>query len=129
MQRPDLAADERTKNTYVRKRNQDFVEGEISAWTSMRTKREIIDLIGGKVPCGPVNTAADIFADPHVHARNMITRFTPPGDNPEVAIVGNPIKFTETPTGFYRRPPQLGEHTSEVLNQFGISNPKDSQEQ
>ena len=50
----------------------------------------------------------------------MITRFTPPGDNPEVAIVGSPIKFTETPAGFYRAPPRLGEHTDEVLQEFGI---------
>jgi len=121
MGRPDLIEDERCKNVYVRKRNQDFVEGEISAWTSGMTKQQVVDAIGGKVPCGPVNTAADIFADPHVAARNMITRFTPPGDNPEVAIVGSPIKFTRTPAGFYRKPPQLGEHTDEILAEFGIS--------
>ena len=90
------------------------------------TKQQVVDAIGGQVPCGPVNTAADIFADPHVAARNMITRFTPPGDNPEVAIVGSPIKFTETPTGFYRQPPQLGEHNDEVLRELGISRTPDA---
>lgn len=126
MERPDLAEDERTKNVFVRKRNQEFVEAEISAWTSSKTKQEIIELIGGKVPCGPVNTASDIFNDPHVAARNMITRFTPPGDNPEVAIVGSPIKFTRTQAGFYRAPPQLGEHTEEVLQQFSVAKSGDA---
>ena len=37
-----------------------------------------------------------------------------------VAIVGSPIKYTETPTGLYRRPPMHGEHTDEVLAEFGI---------
>ena len=125
MQRPDLIEDERCKNVYLRKRNQEFVEGEISAWTSTRTKQQVVAAIGGQVPCGPVNTAADIFADPHVEARGMITRFSLPGDNPQVAIVGSPIKFTETPAGFYRSPPQLGEHNDEVLEQFGITRPVD----
>jgi crotonobetainyl-CoA:carnitine CoA-transferase CaiB-like acyl-CoA transferase len=128
MQRPDLVNDERTKNTFVRRRNQEFLETEISAWTSTKTKAEIVDIIGGRVPCGPVNTAADIFADPHVEARQMITRFTPPGDNPEVAIVGSPIKFTETAAGFYRAPPGLGEHTKEVLDEFGIQRMSDTEQ-
>ena len=127
MERPDLIEDERCKNVYLRKRNQEFVEGEISAWTSTRTKQQVVAAIGGQVPCGPVNTAADIFADPHVEARGMITRFSLPGDNPQVAIVGSPIKFTETPAGFYRSPPQLGEHNDEVLEQFGITRPVDEE--
>ena len=123
MGRPELIEDERCKNVYLRKRNQDFVEAEICAWTQSLTKQQVVDAIGGKVPCGPVNTAADIFADPHVAARDMITHFPLPGDNPEVAIVGSPIKFTETPAGFYRQPPQLGEHNDEVLEEFGITRP------
>ena len=115
MGRGDLIEDERCKNTFVRARNFVFVEAQISAWTSGLTKAEIIGHLGGHVPCGPVNTAAEIFADPHVEAREMLTRFQLPGDNPEVAITGTPIKFTRTPAGFYRRPPNLGEHTEEIL--------------
>jgi len=120
MGRPELVDDERTRNTYVRRRNQVFVEAQIAAWSSALTKREIVAAIGGKVPCGPVNTAADIFADPHVRAREMITEFALPGDNPPVAIVGSPFKFSVSRSGFYRRPPKLGEHTREILEQFGI---------
>lgn len=120
MNRPELIADPRSKNTFKRKANQVFVEAQIAAWTSSLTKQQVVDAIGGKVPCGPVNTAEDIFADPHVKARQMITEFELPGDNPRVAIAGSPIKFERTHAGFYRRPPMLGEHNEEVLEEFGI---------
>ncbi|MCP5180475.1 MAG: CoA transferase [Pseudomonadales bacterium] len=118
---PQLIDDPRSRNTHLRKRNQAFVEGVITGWTSARTKQEIMQAIGGKVPCGPVNTASEIFADPHVAARNMITRFQLPGDNPEVAIAGTPLKFATTPGGFRRPPPRLGEHSEEILAEFGLS--------
>ena len=72
------------------------------------------------MPCGPVNTAEDIYNDPHVEVREMITRFQLPGENPEVSIVGTPFKFTETKAGFYRSPPNLGEHTEAILDEFKI---------
>ena len=115
MGRPDLVDDERCRNTFVRRRHQVFVEAQIAAWTSARSKHEVMAALGGRVPCGPVNTAEDIFRDPHVAARNMLTRFRLPGDNPEVTIVGTPLKFTRTPAGFYRRAPLLGEHTDEII--------------
>ena len=120
MDRPDLLTDDRTRNTFVRKRNQEYVEGEISAWTSTLTKNEVVAALGGRVPCGPVNTAADIFDDPHVKARGMINSFDLPGDNPTVSIVGSPIKYTKTKTGLYQHPPKLGEHTDDVFEEFGI---------
>jgi len=120
MGRKDLIDDERAKNTYVRRKHQVYIEAQIAAWTSSKTKSEIVEILGGEVPCGPVNTAEDIYNDPHVAVREMITRFQLPGDNPEVAIVGTPFKFTETKAGFYRLPPNLGEHTEAVLDEFNI---------
>ena len=127
MSREDLIDNPRTSNPFVRSDNLELVETAISDWTSVRTKREIIGDLGGRVPCGPVNTAADIFSDPHVAAREMISRFDLPGDNPEVAIAGSPIKFLENPTAFYRRAPKLGEHKDEVLREFGISDRRKSE--
>ena len=126
MGRPDMIDDARCSNTYVRARNQVFVEAQISAWTTAHTRAELMAKLGGKIPCGPVNTAEDIFADPHVAAREMITRFALPGENPEVAISGTAIKFTNTKAGFYRRPPKLGEHTNEVLAEFGLGQRPDA---
>ena len=116
----DLLEDERAANTFKRADNRAYIDERIIAWTSQRTRQEIMDVLGGDVPLGPVNTAEDIYNDPHVAARDMITTFELPGDNPPVSIVGTPFKYTETPAGFYRRPPKLGEHNEEVLKEFGI---------
>lgn len=120
MGRADLVDDERARNVHVRSRNQGFVEAIVSAWTKTLTKQQVMQAIGGKVPCGPVNTAADIFADPHVAARSMLTEFEMPGDNPPATIVGSPIKFASTPSGFYRRAPMLNEHSVEIRSEFGL---------
>lgn len=114
MGRPDLIEDARTKNTFRRRENQAFVLEVIGTWTGAQRKAEVVATLGGKVPCGPVNSAEDIFADPHAAARGMIQEFEIPGDNDPVAIVGNPIKYTATPTGFHRRAPRLGEHGEEI---------------
>ncbi|MGH7926135.1 MAG: CaiB/BaiF CoA transferase family protein [Candidatus Binatus sp.] len=113
--RPELAADNRTRNVNRRVANAEFVRGVLIEWTKARTTREIVDAIGGKVPVGPVNTAKDIFADPHPRAREMLVEVEQPGDNPPLTIAGCPIKLTGTPTGIYARAPRLGEHTEQVL--------------
>ncbi len=121
IERPDLINDERARNTFVRVKNGEYVITEISAWTASRSKQEIMAQLGGVVPCGPVNDAEDIFADPHLSAREMLARYNPPGDNPQATIVGSAIKFSQTPSGVYRSPPTLGQHQDEVLAEFGIS--------
>jgi crotonobetainyl-CoA:carnitine CoA-transferase CaiB-like acyl-CoA transferase len=113
--RPDLVSDERTKDVGRRSANRDFVNGILLAWTRTKTKREVVELLGGQVPVGPVNTAPDLFADPHVAARDMLAEMELPGENHRVVVANTPIKFTTTPAGVYRRPPLLGEHTEEVL--------------
>ena len=123
MARPDLLDDERTKTNPRRSANQDFTEAEIARWTSTRSKQELLDLLGGKVPCGPANSLEEVFDDPHVAARAMLDDCQLPGDNPAVSLAGNPIKFASGPTGLYQRPPTLGEHTAEVLAEFGIEEP------
>ena len=77
--RPELATDDRTRNVNRRVANADFVRGILTEWTKAHSTREIVEAIGGKVPVGPVNTAKDIFDDPHPRARDMLVEVEQPG--------------------------------------------------
>lgn len=123
MDRADLMADERSATNNARLENVDWVEEQICAWTSQLTRAEILAKLDGSIPVGPVQNMADIYDDPHVAAREMLETCHPGGDNPEITLAANPIKFSETPTGLYHAPPGLGMHNEEVLAEFGIKMP------
>ena len=125
MDRADLMEDERSVSNAARLQNVDWVEEQICAWTTQLTRAQIMEKLDGSIPVGPVQTMADIYADPHVEARQMLETCTPAGDNPDISLAASPIKFTETPTRLYQRPPTLGEHNAEVLAEFGITPPED----
>ncbi|TMA68608.1 MAG: CoA transferase [Deltaproteobacteria bacterium] len=120
MGRPGLAADPRYDHNLKRVAVAGEVRAIVTAWTRRHTKREVVAALGGKVPVGPVNTAQDIFEDPHPKARGMLVEVEQPGNNPPVVLAGPAIKLAATPAAIYRRPPCLGEHTAEVLAEAGI---------
>lgn len=122
MDRRELIDDERTRTNPRRVANSAMVREAITAWTRTRSTREIVAALGGKVPVGPVNNARDIFADPHLHTRDMLVEVDQPGNNAALTLAGCPIKMTQTPTGIYRRPPNLGEHTAQVIAELGAIN-------
>ena len=66
------------------------------------------------VPCGPINNLAQVFENPQVKARGMRQSIEREDSGP-IELVTNPIRFSETPATLRRPPPQLGEHTEEVL--------------
>ena len=101
-----------------RSAGEDLLDGE---WTRARTKRELADLLGGRVPFGPVHTVADIFADPHVRARGMLAEVDHPGSARKSIVAGTPIHLSETPGGVKRRAPYHGEHTLAMLRDLGYS--------
>lgn len=121
MGRPDLISDERSRDVRARVSNRTFVNAAIEAWTTGLDKWAIVRALGGNVPCGPVNTAEDLFNDPHLQVRNMIRQVETPGDNPAVSLAGPPLKFSMTPADIYRRAPRLDEHRAEILSQFGLA--------
>jgi crotonobetainyl-CoA:carnitine CoA-transferase CaiB-like acyl-CoA transferase len=123
MERADLMTDERSVNNKARLEHADWVEQQICAWTMQLTRAEIMKKLDGNIPAGPVQDMSDIYADPHVVAREMLETCDPGGDNPEITLAANPIKFSETPTSLYQTPPKLGMHNAEVLAEFGIEIP------
>ena len=71
------------------------------------------------VPCGPINTVPQVFAEEQVRHRGMLVDVPHPlaGALPQVV---SPLRFTEAPLTFERAPPLLGEHTAEILRELGI---------
>ena len=75
-------------------------------------------LEAAKVPCGAINNLAEVFADPQIEARGMVTQWQHPV-KAGLRLVSSPLKLSETPVrapaGGGLPPPQLGQHTDEVL--------------
>jgi crotonobetainyl-CoA:carnitine CoA-transferase CaiB-like acyl-CoA transferase len=67
-----------------------------------------------KVPCGPINDLAGVFADPHVQHRGMKVDLSD-GLGGAVSMVANPLRLSGTPVEYRRAPPRLGSHTKDVL--------------
>lgn len=120
MDRPAMATDPRLKTEAARRENADLVYGVISEYTLQRTKRELLEALGGHVPFSPVYNVADIAADPHFAAREMLVELEHPGASGRMAVAGVPIKMTETPGGVRRRAPMLSEHAGEILAGLGL---------
>ncbi|MEU5974648.1 CoA transferase [Streptomyces sp. NPDC047315] len=119
MGRPELGADERYATNVLRCSRQAEVLGIVAEWTGRHTRAELVALLGGKVPIGPVNTADSLFADPHLKARGMLREVEHPGVERLVTIADSPIRFAGDAERVIRRAPLLGEHTDAILRRAG----------
>ena len=119
MGRPDLADDTRFVTPADRMANRPALNAEIVRWTSARTNAEIVALLGGVVPVGPVNDMAAVWADPHVAVREMLVTVEQPDGSRPLVLAGQPIKMTKSGTGVRSRPPRLDEHAREIRDEAG----------
>jgi crotonobetainyl-CoA:carnitine CoA-transferase CaiB-like acyl-CoA transferase len=105
----------------ARVRNRGALIEKIEAVTSTKPKAQWLAELGAAgIPCGPINTYAEAFADPQVQFRQMVVRT----EHPTLGLMqtlGSPIKMSGTPTITSRRAPLLGEHTREVLREAGFA--------
>lgn len=118
---PELAEDPRYTYTPDRLDRRADVEGIVTAWTSARTKAEITEVLGGKIPFGPVRSFGEIFDDEHTRSRGMLAEVELPGITERTVQVANTaVKLSGTPGGVRARAPLTGEHTATVLGEFGF---------
>ena len=121
MGHPEWRDDPRFATNSARMQNVDALISRMAAVLVIRTKAEWIaafDAAG--VPAGPVNTIGEALAHPQALARGMIVDLVHPSAGATKAL-GCPIHFSATPTEIARPAPLLGEHTREVLREFGYS--------
>lgn len=114
---PELGADPRFSTNALRLGHRRELEPMIEERMRRKdTATWIAELDALGVPCGPVNTLEEVFADPHVRGRGMrVTVPYPTSSSGTVDLLANPIKLSQTPATYRRPPPMQGEHTSEVL--------------
>jgi formyl-CoA transferase len=75
-------------------------------------------LLEHDVWCGPVKDVPEVIEDPQVRENDMIETIDHPTLG-ELTVTGTPIRMSETPPEIRRHPPRAGEHTEEVLAEFG----------
>ena len=117
---PETALDERFVRNAGRVRHRDALIPQLAERMRARTRADwLAALEAAKVPCGPINDMADVFADPQVLQRGMVLDVPHPL-NDALRLVASPMKLSATPVRLRRPPPLLGQHTDEVLAEFGV---------
>lgn len=115
--RPDLASDERFVKNADRVRHRATLVPMLEGIFKQRSKADWLSALeAAKVPCGAINNLAEVFADPHVRSRDMVTTWDHPTGG-SVELVSSPIKLSGTPVRRDLPPPLLGQHTDEVLRE------------
>lgn len=108
-------------------RNQDRVKYRdeliplLSEYFLHKTAKEWVDAIHAvKVPVGVINSIEDALHEPQIQHRNMVVNL-PHLLNSNFKVIGSPMKLSDTPVEYRHAPPQLGEHTAQILSRFKTS--------
>ena len=120
MGREDLIGDARYETGAARWQRKAEVDALVEAWTSERTKHEVMKILAGAgVPCGACLDTGEVLEDPHLREREMIVEVEHPVRGRYVTV-GNPIKLSDSPTTIGPSP-LLGQHRQEILKELGYS--------
>jgi crotonobetainyl-CoA:carnitine CoA-transferase CaiB-like acyl-CoA transferase len=116
----DLLNDERYKDASLRHRNRETLAATIESVTVTATAAHWLAVLGeAGVPCAPIQNFGQVFADPHLLAREYFWD-APHTKVGSVRQLGSPMRFSETPVRRDRAAPLLGEDTAELLAELGI---------
>lgn len=116
--RPELASDVRFTRNQDRVKNRAELVPMLEAVMKTRRKADwLAALESAKVPCGAINDLGEVFADPQVRARGMVTEWQHPARK-DLKLVSSPIHLSRTPVRKDIAPPLLGQHTAEVLGEL-----------
>ena len=118
---PTLATDKRFASNDDRTQHRRELTEAINAITRTKTSADWIEILNGAgVPCGPINSIDEVFADPQVKHLN-ITRHVAHKVLGDVEVIGQAVELSRTPWGVHSPTPEAGEHTEEVLRGLGYS--------
>ncbi|WP_341960650.1 CaiB/BaiF CoA-transferase family protein [Pseudomonas sp. RC10] len=119
--RPDLAEAPELAQNDGRAAQSEMLDAVISAWSSSLPIDDVLEALEqAEVPAGRIYNVADIVADPHYQAREMILDAQLPG-GAHVKMPGIVPKLSETPGSVNWQGPALGQHTDSVLSDLGLT--------
>ncbi|ACO78778.1 CAIB/BAIF family protein [Azotobacter vinelandii CA] len=119
--RPELGEDPALAHNDGRAAQSAQLDEAIAAWTSAHSMDEVLaSLETAEVPAGRIYSVVDIVADPHYQAREMLVQAELPGGT-KVKMPGIVPKLSDTPGEIRWQGPSLGEHTAQVLAEFGLT--------
>ena len=103
-----------------RSNNRDALNAEIGKRLAHRTSDEWVTTFNeAGVPCGPIYTVDKVFADPQVEHLGMSWSVESPALGRTIDLVAQPVGLSRTPSGITAAPPECGEHTDEILAEYG----------
>ena len=106
----------------ARSANRDALNAEIDRHTVAKTSAEWVDLLNkAGVPCGPIYKIDQVFADPQVEHLAIAQDIDTDDQRGRLTVVGQPVALSRTPSHIDTPPPRRGQHTDEVLTEFGFS--------
>jgi len=114
---PELAQNPDYASNHARVTNREALLPKLEALMSgFGTQMLLSEMKADNVPCGEVNTLKEVFDSPQVAARDMRVKMDHPVG--EIEVIGNPVKFSETPVRYRQAPPLCGADTDEVLKEW-----------
>jgi formyl-CoA transferase len=119
--RDDLAHDASLADNAGRVARVEELDAVIGAWTAQRSVDDVLAALdSASVPSGRIYTVADIAADPHYRARDML-QDVPLDDGSTLTLPGIVPKLSATPGSHRRNAPTLGQDTGDVLRDIGLT--------
>lgn len=113
--RPDLSSNPKYKSNALRVKHRKDLIGELTKTLSTKTNAEWIRIFdGANFPYGPINTLTQVFSDPQV-IHNGIVQEIPSSTTGTLTLVGPPVQFSGSGNRIRLPPPELGQHTEEIL--------------
>jgi formyl-CoA transferase len=117
---PDVAKHPDYATGAARQKNRDALNAVIENETLKNTSAHWVDAFNkGGVPCGPIYSIDQAFADPQVKHLNIAKPIRTQKQE-TITLVGQPVSLSRTPSAIVAPPPLLGEHTDEILAEFGF---------
>ncbi|WP_076420020.1 CoA transferase [Colwellia sp. UCD-KL20] len=114
-----VLSEDRFKAVAQRRENRDVLTQEIDRVLSSHTTEYWLELLAGKIPCAPVYDLPQAMNNPYIRDIGMV-RKVPHGENPDMEILGNPIKIDGQRLSGKAAVP-MGDTTNEILTELGYS--------